>query len=78
MTKQELSLEEILELEPEIKRIADRVISEMEDYPSLWHAYSDCKRRVSEFVGWDAENDDLRTSGAYDLVIRYLCDRLKV
>ena len=35
--------------------------------------YSDCKRMAEQAVGWYAEDKELRTSEAYDAVIRYIC-----
>lgn len=36
-------------------------------------AYSDCKHMAEQSVGWYAEDKELRTSEAYDAVIRYIC-----
>ena len=78
MTERELSLKEILELEPEINRIIDRAVSSVDSYPSVWHAYAACKRKLSELVGWEAANEKLCTSRDYERAIRYLCVRLKI
>lgn len=75
---EELTLERIFALEPDAQREIDRIAKHVEDYDTVWHAYSACKKAVENMVGWDAGKPELRTGRAYDFVIGYIVDKLQI
>lgn len=75
---EELTLERIFELEPDAQTEIDRIVKRVNEYDTVWHAYSACKKAVENMVGWDADRPELRTGRAYDLAIGYIVDKLQI
>ena len=66
-----MELREVFRRVPYLRRQIDlRVRYGAEDKD---RAYSDCKHIAEQAVGWYAEAKELRTSEAYEAVIRYIC-----
>lgn len=64
---------EIIALEPRIGVIIDKL------KPSRsWRQYEQAKAAVGELVGWGAAVPELRTSAAYEAVIKEVITRLKI
>ncbi len=60
-------LDMIYEIEPELKRIADKVsVSKKEEFYVRLDVYTEIKHDVENLVGWFARDPRLRSVGAWD------------
>ena len=69
-----MTIIEILQLEPQLKTLADLAASMPKGMRHL--TYSATKVKIDPLVGWGARRPELRSAGAYLQYIEYLCDRM--
>jgi hypothetical protein len=65
---------DIVTLEPRISAIVNGLSPTGEQ----WAQYVAAKRLLYDLVGYGAAVAQLRTAAAYDVVLRALCDRLRI
>lgn len=68
---------EIFRIEPRIAAILDEVKQVKLEPGYMWYPnYSRYKHELMQYVGWEAELDELRTETDYDLIIGTMDDLL--
>jgi len=69
-----LTLAEIIEIEPRITE----ALNAIKPFRGDWHKYFTAKKTISKLVGWSAETFELRTSQAFDVVMKEATKRLRI
>ena len=70
-----ITINQIYAIEPRVKQVIDK--AKEEENPN-WETYSHYKAVLSSLVGFNAEKGELRSSKAYELAIKKLCDVLQL
>jgi hypothetical protein len=65
---QRREIQQIIEIEPAVSRIL-ALAADPEPRANRWLAYEALKRMSSDFVGWDARHDALRTTMHHDALM---------
>lgn len=65
-----MTYEQIAAIDPEIERVRLLIPAIMANAQNgnFWIAWESVKKRFTPLVGFDSQNSELRTSGAYDVV----------
>jgi hypothetical protein len=66
------TIEQIMEIEPKIKKIFDMVIASRRKDECNFHLYEQFKKQLSLYVGFFSENKELANKDDYDTVIETL------
>lgn len=74
---QPLTLSQIISIEPRIAGILN-TLKPSRGHRKRYEQYSETKRKLSNLVGWGAEQFDLRTSQAYDVIMEIVIGKLNV
>jgi len=72
-----LTIDEIIRIDPRIGKILNGIKVNRRS-PKRYRLYGTIKMQLSEFVGWSAENPELRTSQAYDVAMDVVIDKLNL
>ena len=72
-----LTLEDIIRIEPRIDVILQNINVNPRS-PKRYKEYTNVKQQLSNLVGWSAENQQLCSSQAYDVVIDDVLVRLNL
>ena len=74
IVKEVSTIGELYEIEPVLYAIIELTASH--EGLDKWEKYSYGKELASEYVGFGAEKEELRTEKAYNIFIKALCERL--
>lgn len=67
----------ILELEPCVAQIIADARSVSTKSASFWTSYGRLKRRLNQYVGWNARRPELRGEVAYELAMKKLIEAME-
>lgn len=66
------TIDEIIEIEPKIKKVFDKVLAKRKEDRSNWVLYKSCKRKLERYVGFFAKKQELANPADYETVIETL------
>lgn len=73
-----LTLHQIISIEPRIAEILITLKPSRKHWQKRLAQYSEVKGKLSKLVGWEAEQYDLRTCQAYDVIMDIVIEKLNV
>lgn len=71
-----MTAEQVFEILPDFKTQLDSILDGSRGVSDDWPTYENAKSLTRQAVGFYAKDDRVRSSAAYEAIIKYICERL--